>query len=382
MCIVLFTTAHPGYSLILIDNRDEYILRPTSRPSWWKHPTSGDEVLSARDLQRAEQGTWLGITRSGTLAVLTNYRELDLHDAGHPVHGIKSRGGMVTAWLGGLADGGINEGVHRLVSDGGVAGVGGFSMVSGKLRKKGGGIAIVSNRARQVDDVPLLGLERGETWGLSNTVFDDPDEWPKVKTGKRLLNRVVSEAVDTQASQDELVARLFSILDTDTLPLRAPDMGFDEYVSQLKHTIFVPAIGDEAHRRAMLEATAKGGGDWAGPGEAGEALLAEQRPDATRSPETMAAFETGMYGTQRQTVLLVDWDGNVTLVERALWDSNGNKLPKGQGDVVTVPVAASTLPAGVQEPCDSPRPTPQPVCPAASSPASCSNPPANSSLFA
>ncbi|KAF4504563.1 hypothetical protein G6O67_008003 [Ophiocordyceps sinensis] len=334
MCIVLFTTAHPGYSLILIDNRDEYILRPTSRPSWWKHPTSGDEVLSARDLQRAEQGTWLGITRSGTLAVLTNYRELDLHDAGHPVHGIKSRGGMVTAWLGGLADGGINEGVHRLVSDGGVAGVGGFSMVSGKLRKKGGGIAIVSNRARQVDDVPLLGLERGETWGLSNTVFDDPDEWPKVKTGKRLLNRVVSEAVDTQASQDELVARLFSILDTDTLPLRAPDMGFDEYVSQLKHTIFVPAIGDEAHRRAMLEATAKGGGDWAGPGEAGEALLAEQRPDATRSPETMAAFETGMYGTQRQTVLLVDWDGNVTLVERALWDSNGNKLPKGQGDVV------------------------------------------------
>ncbi|KAM4062796.1 transport and golgi organization domain-containing protein [Hirsutella rhossiliensis] len=337
MCIVLFTTAHPGYSLILIDNRDEYILRPTSRPSWWKHPTSGDEVLSARDLQRAEKGTWFGISRGGTLAVLTNYRELDLHDVGHPVHGIRSRGRMVTAWLGGMADGGIKEGVHQLVKDGGVAGVGGFSMVSGKLRKKGGGIAIVSNRARQADDVPLVGLERGETWGLSNTVFDDPDEWPKVKTGKHLLSQVVSEAADAKAGQQELIARLFSILDTDTLPLRAPEMGFEEYVSQLKHTIFVPAIGDEAHRQAMREATTKGRGDWAaltGDGKAVEALLAEQRPDANPSPETIAAFETGMYGTQRQTVLLVDWDGHVTLVERALWDSNGNEIPRGQGDVV------------------------------------------------
>ncbi|PHH69946.1 hypothetical protein CDD83_5554 [Cordyceps sp. RAO-2017] len=65
MCIALFTTAHPGYALILINNRDEYILRPTSRPSWWRHPASGESVLSSRDLLRAERGTWLGITRAG-----------------------------------------------------------------------------------------------------------------------------------------------------------------------------------------------------------------------------------------------------------------------------------------------------------------------------
>ncbi|PNY23586.1 Uncharacterized protein TCAP_06472 [Tolypocladium capitatum] len=335
MCIVLFTTAHPGYALILIDNRDEYILRPTSRPSWWTHPTAGHKVLSARDLQRAEKGTWLGITETGILAVLTNYREVD--SASLPIHGVKSRGVIVNAWLGGLADDGIKAGVRRLVEDGGVKGVGGFSMVSGKLRRKQDGIAIVSNRAGHADDVPLVGHRRGETWGLSNTVFDDPAEWPKVTAGKSLLNDVVSEAVSKKSSQEELIEGLFSVLDTGTLPPRRPEMGFEEYVSQLKHTIFVPAIGDEPHRQAMREAMAKGRMDWAsmnGDGKTVEELVVERRPDSNGSPETPAFFETGMYGTQRQTVMLVDWDGNVTFIERALWDVNGHEIPKGEGDVV------------------------------------------------
>ena len=44
-------------------------------------------------------------------------------------------------------------------------------------------------------------------------------------------------------------------------------------------------------------------------------------------------FATGMYGTQRQTVILVGWDGNVTYTERALWDPNGNAIERGQGDM-------------------------------------------------
>jgi len=338
MCIVLFTTAHPKYSLILIDNRDEYILRPTSRPSWWTHPTSGQQVLSARDLQRAEKGTWLGITRDGLLAVLTNYRELNPQDADHPVHGIRSRGLVVNSWLGGLAagKGGIKDGVHHLVANRNVQGVGGFSMVSAKLRRKGGGIAIVSNRASHPDDVPLVDLNSHETWGLSNTVFDDPQEWPKVKSGKRLLDEVVSKAAKTEASQEELIKGLFSVLDVDTLPEMKEGQGFEAYVSQLKHSIFVPPIGDQKHREAMQRAMANGRSDWSvlnGDAKAVEELLAEERPDAKTHPEIMAAFETGMYGTQRQTVLLVDLEGNVTFTERALWDANGHAIPRGEGDV-------------------------------------------------
>ena len=294
-------------------------------------------MLSARDLQRAEKGPWFAITKTGLLAVLTNYQEVDMHDVKHPIHGVKSRGRIVNAWLGGLADDGIEAGVHRLIANGGVQGVGGFSMVSGKLRRKGGGIVIVSNRAKHLDDVPLVAQRRDETLGLSNTVFDDPQVWPKVKNGKRLLNEVVADAVKGRSSQEELVKRLFSLLDTDTLPERKAQTGFEQYLGQLKHTIFVPAIGDKQHQKAMQEAAARGPMDWAtmnGDAKSVEELMAEERPDANSSLEMVTAFETGMCGTQRQTVMLVDWDGNVTFIERALWDGNGNEIPRGEGDVV------------------------------------------------
>lgn len=336
MCIVLFTTAHPGYSLILIDNRDEYILRPTSRPTWWKHPTTGDDVLSARDLQRADKGTWLGITRTGALAVLTNYREVEAKDANRPIRGIQSRGRVVTAWLGATDRDGLEGRVRQLVDGEGLAGVGGFSLVAGRLRRRNGGIAIVSNRARRADDVPVVGRRRGETWALSNTVFDDPNEWPKVRDGKQLLARAVSEATANQDDERTLLKRLFSVLDTDTLPPRDPRWGLEEYITRLRCTIFVPAIGDEAHKSAMQEAMARGRSDWTTVGdvEAVEELLAHQRPETKPSAETIAAFATGMYGTQRQTVLLVDLEGNVTFIERALWDGNGHVIPRGEGDVV------------------------------------------------
>ncbi|KAM5346367.1 hypothetical protein ACJ41O_009372 [Fusarium nematophilum] len=334
MCIVLFTTAHPDYALIAIDNRDEYILRPTSRPHWWTHPTSGREVLSARDLQRAEKGTWMGLTKDGLMAVLTNYRETSVEDVKHPIHAVKSRGGMVTAWLGGLPEESITDGVHSLVKDGGVKGVGGFSMVCGKLRKKSQGIAIVSNRAGNVEDVPVVGKERGEIWGLSNTAFDATgkrEEWPKIANGKKLLREVIDESVSSKSSQDDLIAGLFSVLDKDTLP-KNENASLIEYISQLKESIFIPLIGDETHRKAMEQAMSKGAGDWATDDEvAAEELMVEGRPDPSTS--TILGFETGMYGTQRQTAILVDWEGKVTMVERALWDGNGNAVPRGEGDL-------------------------------------------------
>ncbi|PTB69205.1 hypothetical protein BBK36DRAFT_1139285 [Trichoderma citrinoviride] len=336
MCIVLFTTAHPSYSLILIDNRDEFILRPTSRPHWWTHPESGGEVLSSRDLQRAAKGTWLGITKTGSLAVLTNYREATNDDAEHPIHGIKSRGRMVNMWLGGLADEGLMKGVNELVRDGGVKGVGGFSMVCGKLKRNSEGIAIVSNRAAEASDVPIVGLEPNGVWGLSNTVYNDPNEWPKVTTGKRLLKQVAQDAAAKHSSEEELIAGLFSILDTESMPERPSGWSLQEYMNLMRHTIFVPPIGDDVNREEMQKATSKGRVLWAhmqDDQKAVEELKQESRPEVSPSPHPSIGFEEGMYGTQRQTVLLVDHDGNATFVERALWDANGNEIPRGQGDV-------------------------------------------------
>ncbi|TEA16438.1 Transport and Golgi organization 2-like protein [Colletotrichum sidae] len=372
MCIVLVTTAHPDYALIVIDNRDEFILRPTSRPHWWSHP-SGASVLSSRDLERAEKGTWLGITRTGQLAVLTNYRETDPGNADHPVHAARSRGGMVTAWLGSDPAEPAAASVDRLVRDGGVKGVGGFSMVAAKLRRKRGGegekttqqqqqqqqparalegIAVVSNRCDDAHDVPWIGEARGEVYGLSNTVYDDPEAWPKVESGRRLVGEVVREAVAAGADEEALARRLFGVLDTDTLPPRPPGANLADCVGDLKRSIFIPAIGDEGHRRAMREAVEKGprsaaaaaaaAAEGKGKGEgllatdedrrAAESLRLGERPGPPARGDV--GFEVGLYGTQRQTIIMVDWEGNVTYRERALWDGDGNPIERGHGDEV------------------------------------------------
>jgi uncharacterized protein with NRDE domain len=366
MCIVLLTTAHPSYALIVIDNRDEFILRPTSRPHWWTPkpekvpyvaksndtnegvlvngdhdkqnghcPDSRDtqEVLSSRDLQRAEQGTWLGVTKDGNLAVLTNYRETNTNDAAHPIHALRSRGGMVTAWLGAHPRERVSEFVARML-DGGVSNVGGFSLICGKLRRKRHGdkdakalepLAIISNRNDSVDKVPWIGEERDRVYGLSNTCYGDPNPWPKVENGKRLLSEAVKKAVDEHLDEEGLMDELFKILDTDTLPIR-PEMGFEEYIPILKHSIFVPPLGDEHHKSAMEKARTRGKIEMFD--EATEELRKEERPD-----ETSMGFETGMYGTQRQTIILVDWDGNVIFRERALWNKHGEPIERPHGDM-------------------------------------------------
>ncbi|KAE9377282.1 DUF833-domain-containing protein [Stipitochalara longipes BDJ] len=337
MCIVLITTTHPEYSLIILDNRDEFILRPTSRPHWWQ--SHHQDILSARDLQREEQGTWLGITKTGNFAVLTNYRESDTHDVNHPVTGTRSRGGMVNAWLTSPEDVSTEQFVHHLLGGEGVKGVGGFSLVCGKLRRRRDTerelepLAIISNRAGSPDDVPWVADKRGEVYGLSNTSFLDPETWPKVRMGREKVVDVVKEVVDNRLGEDELVDKLFAVLDTDTLP---PQNGedFEEYTYQLRHSIFVPAIGHKTKAKLLkADAIASANTTVAANGvkeceDSEEELKQDEVPDPEQSPGT-----TGIYGTQRQTIILVDWEGNVTFRERSLWDAKGNPIERGKADM-------------------------------------------------
>lgn len=330
MCILLLTTAHPSYALILVDNRDEFILRPTSRPAWWPHP-AGHDVLSARDLQRAEKGTWMGMTADGSLAVLTNYSEPPVADPAHPVHAIRSRGGMVTHWLGAPAGETTEETLRRLV-DAGVKSVGGFSMLCGKLRRRGDGIAplaIVSNRSEHAGDVHWVGGERGQVAALSNAVYGEGEEWPKLQNGKELLSEAVREAVEGGDDEEGLVERLFGVLDTDTLPID-PGASISDAVPVLRQSIFIPPIGDESHMREMEERRARGKTGW----PAADSTPVETEGSAAETAADSMGFATGLYGTQRQTVVLVDWEGNVTFRERALFDGNGNAVARGEGDEV------------------------------------------------
>jgi uncharacterized protein with NRDE domain len=88
MCIVLFAwQVHDKYPLLVAANRDEFHHRP-AEPARWR----GD-LLCGLDLVAG--GTWLGISRAGRFAAVTNYRE----PIADRVPGNRSRGMLPLGFL-------------------------------------------------------------------------------------------------------------------------------------------------------------------------------------------------------------------------------------------------------------------------------------------
>ena len=90
MCLILFAChQHPNYPLIMAANRDEFFARPTRTARWWDDVP---ELLAGKDLSAG--GTWLGVTRTGRIAAVTNYRDPANHNPAAP-----SRGRLTMAFL-------------------------------------------------------------------------------------------------------------------------------------------------------------------------------------------------------------------------------------------------------------------------------------------
>jgi uncharacterized protein with NRDE domain len=91
MCLIAFAiSVHPRWPLLIAANRDEHFDRPTLPLHRWRSST-GQTIISGRD-ERAG-GTWLGMSLTGRIAMLTNVRE-----PGMPP-GARSRGELPLAWL-------------------------------------------------------------------------------------------------------------------------------------------------------------------------------------------------------------------------------------------------------------------------------------------
>ena len=174
MCLILLAwRAHPGHALVVAANRDEYFERPARAAAFWQ---DAPEVLAGRDL--TAQGTWLGVTRAGRFASITNYRNPAERMATAP-----SRGSLVTDFLtAARRPSAYFAGIAPQANE-----YNGFSMLAADRSS----LAFFSNREGAVRQI-----EPG-VHGLSNELLDTP--WPKVKKGKERLGALLDKSFDPEA---------------------------------------------------------------------------------------------------------------------------------------------------------------------------------------
>ena len=189
MCLILFAvSAHPRYPLIVAANRDEAYTRASATAAFWQdYP----DVYGGRDLEHG--GTWLGISRRGRFAAITNFRQgLAQRQTAH------SRGELTRDYLTGT----LEPADYIQAVEGRAQAYSGFSLIVGGPRE----LWFFSNRGGSVQRV-TAGVH-----GLSNHLLDEP--WPKVRRGIAELESLLD------ADEDALSSRLMRLLG-DRTP--APD---------------------------------------------------------------------------------------------------------------------------------------------------------------
>lgn len=228
MCLILLAwQAHPEYPLVVAANRDEFFGRHTTPAGFW--PDQPD-ILAGRDLQAG--GTWMGITRTGRFAALTNHRDPLLHrqDA-------KSRGTLVAEFLTGCCA--PHTYLERLAREGADA-YNGFNLLVGDAETLLW-FSNVNGESREL--VPGI-------YGLSNELLDTP--WPKVEQSKSALAQAMKALPDD--------CRLFELLrDDTTFPQETlPRTGIDPEWERLLSAAFVrgPDYGTRGSTVLLKDRTA------------------------------------------------------------------------------------------------------------------------------
>ena len=230
MCLILFSyQMHPFYQLVFAANRDEFYNRPTAPLSF---QDEARQILSGRDLKH--NGTWLGLTKTGRLAAITNFR-----DPSSIIENAPSRGHLVSDFL-------ISEESSKAY----------LEMIKAKRKQYNGfniivgdrtGLFYYSNRENIIQEI------RPGLYGLSNKLLDTP--WPKIEKGKAYLKKIV-DAEEKINPED-----LFSILKDHTYPQPhlLPNTGVGRCWEKVLSPLFISSkyYGTRSSSIILMEKTGK-----------------------------------------------------------------------------------------------------------------------------
>ncbi len=210
MCMILISyKIRQDFPLVIAANRDEFYERPTAPMHFWQ---DHQEILAGRDLKA--NGTWIGFTRSGRFAALTNYR-----DPGSLIADAPSRGDIIPRYLESKKSG--ESFLSHFSSE--AERYNGFNLLVGD----GESLFWFSNREKKI-----ICLNPG-TYGISNHLLNTP--WPKVKQGTKALESVMSAQGPVNPED------LFSILKNQSVPEDAllPDTGVGITWERILAPIFI-----------------------------------------------------------------------------------------------------------------------------------------------
>jgi uncharacterized protein with NRDE domain len=214
MCLILFAyKVHPKYKLMVAANRDEFYQRPTAPVHYWEDVP---EILAGRDLEK--MGTWMGITKSGRFAALTNYR-----DPKEVTEGKRSRGELVADAL--QYKGDIREYMQSLVNKKDL--YPGYNLLAGD----GDELYYYSNVGQE-----LIKVAPG-IYGVSNHLLNT--EWPKVQAGKEGVAAILN------SEQEDFVEPLLTLLQkADQAPdEKLPQTGVSLEWERMLSPMFIKSVG-------------------------------------------------------------------------------------------------------------------------------------------
>jgi len=183
MCLILLAwRAHARHPLVVAANRDEFHARSADRAGFW---SDAPEILAGRDLEAG--GTWMGVSRNGRFAAVTNYR------GGRDANAVESRGVLVTRFLAG------DETPANYVAGlaGRLGGYSGFNLLACDGRE----LWWLSNR-----DGGSRRLEPG-IYGLGNFLLDTPEvDEPKARFSRTLETAAAIEPLFSVLAGSRIVA--------------------------------------------------------------------------------------------------------------------------------------------------------------------------------
>ncbi|WP_077620024.1 NRDE family protein [Bacillus sinesaloumensis] len=212
MCLIVFAyQAHPVYKLIVAANRDEFTERLTAPAHFWEDEPN---LLAGRDLEK--KGTWMGVTKVGRFAAVTNYRDLNESSEGKV-----SRGSLVKEALTykGKLDGYTKQ-LEQTNTD-----YPGYNLLVGDLDD----LYYYSNVGKS-----LVKVKAG-IHGLSNHLLDT--NWPKVEKGKEGLAEIIKG--------ENLVENLFTLLQNTDRPKDShlPKTGVSLEWERILSSLFIQTDG-------------------------------------------------------------------------------------------------------------------------------------------